>query len=110
MGHTHTPLTLWFWSAYLVATHTPGISAKQLQRQLGIGRYETAWFILQKLRRAMIAPERGLLSGGVEVDEAFIGGRNPARRGGRDRIGKVLVDVAVEARGTSSGRVRALLR
>jgi hypothetical protein len=61
MDHTHTPLRLWLWSAYLVATHTPGISAKQLQRQLGIGRYETAWFILQKLRRAMIAPERGLL-------------------------------------------------
>ena len=106
MDHTHTPLTLWFWSAYLVATHTPGISATQLQRQLGIGRYETAWFILQKLRRAMIAPERGPLSGEVEVDEAFVGGRNSARRGGRDRIGKVLVGVAVEARGTGSGRVR----
>ena len=106
MDHTHTPLVLWFWSAYLVATHTPGISAKQLQRQLGIGRYEIAWFILQKLRRAMIAPDRGLLIGEVEVDEAFIGGRNPARRGGRDRIGKVLVGVAVEARGTSSGWVR----
>lgn len=38
MDHTHIPLTLWFWSAYLMATHTPGISAVQLQRQLGIGR------------------------------------------------------------------------
>jgi len=78
----------------------------QLQRQLGIRRYETAWFILHKLRRAMIAPERGLLTGEVEVDEAFVGGRNPARRGGRDRTGKVLVAVAVEVRGTGSGRVR----
>ena len=51
---TRTPLHLWFWSAYLVATATPGISAVQLQRQLGIGRYETAWMILQKLRRAMV--------------------------------------------------------
>ena len=59
MDHTHLPLTLWFWSAYLMATHTPGISAVQLQRQLRIGRYETAWLILHKLRRAMIAPERG---------------------------------------------------
>ena len=51
MHKTRTPLVLWFWAAYLVATHTPGISAVQLQRQLGISRYETAWLILQKLRR-----------------------------------------------------------
>lgn len=106
MDHTHTPLTLWFWAAYLMATHTPGISAVQLQRQLGISRYETAWFLLHKLRRAMVAPERGLLTGEVEADEAFVGGRNPARRGGRDRTGKVMVAVAVEVRGAGSGRVR----
>ena len=106
MDHTHTPLRLWFWAAYLVATHTPGISAVQLQRQLGISRYETAWYLLHKLRRAMIAPERGLLTGEVEADEAFVGGRNPARRGGRDRTGKALVAVAVEVRGTGSGRIR----
>jgi hypothetical protein len=58
MHKTRTPLRTWFWAAYLVATHHPGISAKQLQRQLGLSRYETAWLILQKLRRAMIAPER----------------------------------------------------
>jgi acetyl-CoA acetyltransferase len=63
MDHTHTPLTLWFWAAYLMATHTPGISAVQLQRQRGISRYETAWLLLHKLRRAMVAPERGLLAG-----------------------------------------------
>ena len=106
MDHTHIPLRLWFWAAYLVATHTPGISAVQLQRQLGISRYETAWYLLHKLRRAMIAPERGLLTGEVEADEGFVGARNPARRGGRDRTGKALVAVAVEVRGTGSGRVR----
>lgn len=42
MHKTHTPLRTWFWAAYLVATHHPGISAKQLQRQLGLSRYETA--------------------------------------------------------------------
>src|SRR3954447_25745616 len=56
MHGTRTPLRVWFWAAYLVATHHPGISAKQLQRQLGLSRYETAWLILQKLRRAMVAP------------------------------------------------------
>ena len=43
----------------------------QLQRQLGISRYETAWLILQKLRRAMVAPEREPLSDEVEVDETL---------------------------------------
>ena len=53
---TRTPLTLWLWGAYLVATHTPRIAAAQLRRQLGLPRYETAWLMLQKLRRAMVAP------------------------------------------------------
>jgi len=83
MHGTRTPLRLWFWAAYLVATHTPGISAVQLQRQLGISRYETAWLILHKLRRAMVAPERELLKAEVEVDETLIGGRDSERRGGR---------------------------
>jgi ribosomal protein L37AE/L43A len=69
MHATRTPLQLWFWAAYLVATHHPGISAVQLQRQLGIARYEPAWLMLHKLRRAMVAPERGPLTGRVEVDD-----------------------------------------
>jgi transposase-like protein/ribosomal protein L37AE/L43A len=106
MHGTRTPLTPWFWAAYLVATHTPGISALQLQRQLGIGRYETAWLLLHKLRRAMVAPERQALRGEVEIDEAFVGGRDSQRRGGRQRDGKALVGVAVEVRGAGSGRLR----
>jgi hypothetical protein len=66
---TRLTLSDWFSAAYLVATHTPGISAVQLQRQLGLKRYETAWGLLQKLRRAMVRPERERLSGEVEVDE-----------------------------------------
>jgi transposase-like protein len=96
MHKTRLPLALWFWAAYLVATHGPGISALQMQRQLGISRYETAWAMLHKLRRAMVAPERELLSGEVEVDEGFLGGRDTDLRGGRQRDGKPLVGVAVE--------------
>jgi ISXO2-like transposase domain/Transposase zinc-ribbon domain len=106
MHGTRTPLRLWFWAAYLVATHTPGISAKQLQRQLGLSRYETAWLMLQKLRRAMVAPEREPLRDEVEVDEGFVGGVDARRRAGRDRVGKRLVGVAVEVRGAGSGRLR----
>ena len=109
MHKTHMPLTLWFWAAYLVSTHGPGISALQLQRQLGISRYETAWMILHKLRRAMVAPERELLTAEVEVDEGFLGGRDTDLRGGRQRNGKPLVGVAVEVRGNGSGRLRLQL-
>jgi len=106
MHGTRTPLRLWFWAAYLVATHTPGISAVQLQRQLAISRYETAWLILHKLRRAMVAPEREPLKGEVELDETLVGGRDSERRGGRQRDGKALVAVAVEVRGAGAGRIR----
>jgi transposase-like protein len=107
MHRTRTPLRLWFWAAYLVTTHTPGISAVQLQRQLGISRYETAWLMLQKLRRAMVAPEREPLRGEVEIDETLVGGHHEGRRGGRQRDGtKTLVGVIVEVRGGGSGRLR----
>ena len=109
MHKTRLPLTLWFWAAYLVVTHGPGISALQLQRQLGISRYETAWTILHKLRRAMVAPEREPLAGEVEVDEGYLGGRDTDLRGGRQRDGKPLVGVAVEVRGNGSGRLRLQL-
>src|SRR5450830_561462 len=50
MKDSHTPLSIWFWGAYLVATQTPGQSALQFQRQLGLSRYETAFQMLHKLR------------------------------------------------------------
>src|SRR3954453_18538463 len=107
LHRTHVPLPLWFAAAYLGTPPTPGFSAVQLQRQLGLGRYETAWTMLHKLRRAMVRPERGRLSGGVEVDEAYVGGVEEGRRGGRQRDGaKPVVVGAVEVRGRGSGRVR----
>jgi Transposase zinc-ribbon domain/ISXO2-like transposase domain len=104
---TRIPLHLWFWAAYLTSTATPGISALQLQRQLGLKRYETAWMLLHKLRRAMVAPDRTLLTGEVEVDEAYVGGIDSLRHGGRDMFGTAaIIVIAVEVRGTSSGRLR----
>ena len=106
LHRTRTPLTQWFWAAYLVTTHTPGLSALQLQRQLGISRYETAWMLLHKLRRAMVRPGRDLLRDKVEVDEAYVGGPEIDLRGGRQLRNKALVVAAVEVRGKGSGRVR----
>jgi transposase-like protein len=104
---TRTPLQLWFWAAYLMSTGTPGTSALQLQRQLGLSRYQTAWTMLQKLRRAMVDPERTPLTGEVDVDECEVGGVEQGRRSGRSLRAKAAeVIVAVEVRGQGSGRIR----
>ena len=80
MHRSHIGIQDWFWAAYLVATHTPGFSAKQLERQLGC-QYRTAWFMLHRLRRSMVNEERSKLTGEVEVDETIIGGPIKGRRG-----------------------------
>src|SRR3954468_1807755 len=79
MERSHTPLSVWFWAAYLVASQTPGMSAVQFQRQLDLTRYETAFGILHKLRAGMVRPDQdrigGKADGHVEVDEAYVGGK-----------------------------------
>ena len=104
------PLTTWFWAAYLMATHSNGISAVQLQSQLGLGSYRTAWMLCAKLRRAMVNPEREPLCGVVEADETIIPFRTkddpvvvPA---GRSGVGKMLVAGAVEVDGGTPRRAR----
>ena len=57
MHRSKLPLTVWFWAAHLMATHSNGMSAVQLEAQLGI-TYKTAWLLAQKLRRSMIDPQR----------------------------------------------------
>ena len=106
MHTTRLPLRTWFWAAYLVSTFHPGISAKQLERQLGLGCHETAWAILHKLRAAIVAPEREPLKGEVEIDEFFLGGYEEGLKGGRQQGKKALVGAAIEVRGRGSGRLR----
>ena len=110
MHGSKLPLTAWFWAAYLMATHSNGISARQLGRQLGLGSYKSAWLLCAKLRRAMVNPARALLSGLVEVDETQISCRtkdDPVAGGqGRDPDGKMQVIAAVEVVGNAPGRLR----
>jgi len=63
MEHSHTALNVWFWAAYLIVSQTPGMSAVQFQRQLGLSRYETAFTILHKLRAGMVRPDQDRLGG-----------------------------------------------
>ena len=90
---THLPLRLWFEALWHVTGQKGGGSALGLQRVLGLGSYRTAWNLLHKLRRAMVRPGRERLQGIVEVDEIFIGGPRPGKRG-RGAQGKVLVVIA----------------
>jgi transposase-like protein len=98
MRSTHQPLSIWFWGAYLVTTQIPGQSALQFQRQLGVGRYETAFQTLHKLRAGMVRPHRDTIGGehAVEVDECLVGGKT--RGEGRGVHHKAIVLGAVEAR------------
>ena len=72
---------------------------------VGIQRYETVWIWLHKLRTAMVRPGRDRLSGTVEVDETYIGGKRPGKRG-RGAAGKSLVLIAVEDKVNHIGRIR----
>lgn len=100
MERTHTPLSVWFWAAYLVASQTPGMSAVQFQRQLGLSRYETAFQILHKLRVGMVRPDQDRIGGKpdeiVEADETWVGGRTRGK--GRGVHDMALVAGAVEVR------------
>jgi len=105
MHRSKQPLRVWFWAAYLVTTHTPGISAVQLQRQVGLSSYKTAFHMLHKLRSAMVKEGREKLRGVVEIDETYIGGAEPGVAG-RKTLRKAIVAGAVEVRGNRAGRVR----
>jgi transposase-like protein len=102
---THLPLRLWFEALWHVISQKSGASALGLQRVLGLGSYHTAWNLLHKLRRAMVRPGRERLQGIIEVDEIFIGGPRPGKRG-RGAQGKVLVVVAAQQAAKGIGRIR----
>ena len=107
MHRSKLPLTVWFWAAHLMATHSNGMSAVQLEAQLGT-TYKTAWLLAQKLRRSMIDPQREPLEGVVEVDQAEIPFRADNSFFDPVKSGKILIAGAVEVidRGTNQAKVR----
>jgi transposase-like protein len=102
---TRIPLRVWFRAMWLVTSQKSGASALNVQRQLGLSRYETVWTMLHKLRRAMVRPGRERLCGRVEVDEAYVGGDEEGVHG-RETYKKTLVVVAAEEDGKGTGRIR----
>jgi transposase-like protein len=72
---THLPLWKWFLATYLLCESRKGMSANQIKRTLGIS-YKTAWYLCHRIRAAMVEADGHKLSGKVEIDETYIGGKN----------------------------------
>jgi len=102
---TRKSLVLWFRAIWWVTSQKNGASALGVKRILGLGSYETAWTWLHKLRRAMVRPGQDRLSGSIQVDETYIGGEKPGKRG-RGAAGKTLVVIAAQEDGDATGRIR----
>ena len=88
---THMPLQNWFYAMYLFTATRHGVSAKELQRQFGCS-YKSAWRMGHEIRKYMtdIDDDGSPLSGEVEIDETYVGGRQPGKKG-RGAAGKVIV-------------------
>ncbi len=110
-----TSLQLWFYAMYIMASTRCGVSAKQLERELGV-TYKTAWRMFKLIRTELMGQDDTPLSGAVEADETWIGGkmRNADRRRRKeagvspkawDNERKTIVFAAVER----DGRVRATI-
>jgi transposase-like protein len=101
---THLGLWKWFLATYLMVESKKGISAKQLQRTLGIKSYKTAWYLAHRIRDAMGSVEESPLVGVVEVDETLVGGkRKDVGRGFREN--KSVVIGAIQRGGNVKLRV-----
>ncbi len=89
---TRTPLVSWFYAMYLFCTTRHGVSGKELQRQLGV-TYKTGWRIGNQIRELTMKAQTfdALLSGHIELDEAYVGGRRSGGKRGRGAPGKTIV-------------------
>ena len=98
-------LRLWYRAIWWMINQKHGTSAAGLQKGLGIKSYKTAWLMLHKIRSAMVDPRRLKLSGNIEVDEAWVGGKKHGF-GSKGSKENPIVVVAIEFNEKSLGRLR----
>jgi hypothetical protein len=108
---TRTPLRIWLAAAWYLTNQKYGVSALGLQRVLGLGSYQTSWAMLHRFRRAMVRANRERLKGKVELDESYVGMRDPSKlRSGaklKSRSARSLVAIAIEVQEPKGfGRIR----
>lgn len=105
---SHIPLRTWLMAFAILCSAKKGVSALQLQRQLGLGSYQSAWHMAHRIRHAMARdPLKGMLSGRVEVDETYVGGK-PRKGSGPAPVGRGTKKAAVLALVERGGNVRAM--
>ncbi len=103
---SRTPLQKWFYAMYMFTTTRHGVAAKELQRQLGV-TYKTAWRIGHELRKYMAEVDGDTpLSGDVEADETYVGGRTTGGKRGRGAPNKTVVFGMLERDGDVMANVR----
>ena len=100
-----TSLHLWFYAMYIMTSTRCGISAKQLERELGV-TYKTAWRIAKEIRQVLMQQDDEPLTGHVEADETYIGGRR--RKTPRGRPGADSHKVPVFGMVERNGRVKVM--
>jgi hypothetical protein len=86
------PLKMWFYAVWWITAQKSGVSALDLQRDVGLGSYRSAWLLLHKIRNAMTRADRTLLSGDVEIGELTVGANSvyvAAEFSGAKKIGRV---------------------
>jgi hypothetical protein len=112
MHRSKTSIHIWFWAAYLIAAQTPGVSALELQKRLGIARYETAFQILHKLRAVMIRPNRDKIGAEwpVELDVVFVGGKHKSGRPGKTDQTPVIIAVEIRRREYCNPKTNKLIK
>jgi transposase-like protein len=105
---SHIPLRKWLLGIALMCSSKKGISALQLKRNLGLGSYQSAWFMAHRIRYAMtMEPLKSLLHGTVEVDETYIGSKTREGNRGRGSERKTPLVALVERDGRIRTRVVA---
>jgi hypothetical protein len=99
---TRTQLPGSFQAAWLMSVSTQGMSAQNLMRTTGLGSYQTDWAMLHRFRTVMGSAGHEMLSGHVEMDETFVGGKRKPGLRGRGSAGKTWLPVPSNAAGMAS--------
>ncbi len=103
------PLKMWFYAIWWITAQKTGVSALDLQKDIGLGSYRSAWLLLHKIRNAMVHADRTLLQGDVQVDETYLGTELvavAAEFSGLKQIGRIRVE---RARSGSSAHLEDFL-